>query len=225
MYFNDLTDTISRFSSPIPENVIQPNDILSISISSPNPEASAIFNQPNTSGQGGGYIVNSEGNIQLPLLGTIHTAGLTTNQLRTNITRTLLERKLLVDPIVNVQNTSFNVTILGEVGGPKVITVPSERITILQALGMVGDLTIYGRRDNILLIREENGQRTVKRLNLSSKELLRSPYYYLKSNDVIYVEPNSIRIGRESRGQQILPYVLTGISLVLTTVSYILYRR
>ncbi|MBD0294930.1 MAG: polysaccharide biosynthesis/export family protein, partial [Flavisolibacter sp.] len=118
VYFNDLTDTISRFSSPIPENVIQPNDILSISISSPNPEASAIFNQP---GQGGGYTVNNEGNIQLPLLGTIHAAGLTTNQLRTNITRTLLERKLLVDPIVNIQNTSFNVTILGEVGGPKVI--------------------------------------------------------------------------------------------------------
>ena len=195
------------------------------SISSASPEASAIFNpiinaagEKTAAGNGKnaqyvGYLIDSDGQIELPVLGKISAAGLTKKQLKENLTSTLLTRKLLVDPLVDIRFLNFEVTILGEVGGPTVISVPSEKISLIKALGIAGDLTIFGRRDNVLLIREEDGVRKTKHINLTSADFLNSEYYYLKPNDVVYVEPNKSKIAMTGRSQQVLPLVITGISM------------
>ena len=237
-YFYGIGDTtISASYSKIPEPVIYRNDILTISVSSPNPEADIIFNAPNMLGtQGGGmggvgaiasqttgYLVSPEGNIQFPVIGNIKAAGLTKTESKDLITKELVDRKLLIDPVVNIRIINFRITIMGEVRNPTVVSVPSEKISILEALGMAGDLTVFAKRDNILLIREINGEKTVRRLNLNSKSLLESPYYYLKSNDVIYVESNAARLSSGERSMQIWPLVLSTVS-VLAVVTALLVR-
>jgi polysaccharide export outer membrane protein len=104
--------------------------------------------------------------------------------------------------------------VLGEVAHPMVVPVPNEKISILEAIGMAGDLTIYGRRENVLLIREEAGQKTMTRINLTSKDLFSSPFYYLRNGDVIYVEPNQAKVSSASNVRQVLPIVLSGLSFL-----------
>ncbi len=236
-YFYGIGDTtISASYSKIPEPVIYRNDILTISVSSPNPEADLIFNAPNmlgtqAGGMGGagavasqttGYLVSPDGNIQFPVIGNIKVAGLTKTEIKDLITKELVDRKLLINPVVNIRIINFRVTIMGEVRNPTVVSVPSEKISILEALGMAGDLTVFAKRDNILLIREINGEKTVRRLNLNSKNLLESPYYYLKSNDVIYVESNAAKLGSADRSMQIWPLVLSTVSVVAVVTALLL---
>ena len=231
-YFNGVNDATLSSSTPIPESIIQKNDLLSISVTSLNPEATAIFNTPNTSGlmAGGnnvasGYLVNADGDIQFPILGNIKAAGLTKERLREDLTQKLIARQLLKDPIVNIRYLNFRVTVLGEVKNPMVINEPSEKISLLEAIGLAGDLTLYARRDNILVIREENNNKIIKRVNMNSDELLSSPYYYLKSNDVIYVEPNKARVASIGRGQQWVPTVLSGLSLAVIILDRLISKK
>jgi polysaccharide export outer membrane protein len=131
-----------------------------------------------------------------------------------------VDQKLLTDPIVSVRFLNFRVTVLGEVNDPAVIPVPNEKISLLEAIGLAGDLTIYARRDNVMVIREdENGNKEIKRIDLNSTELLSSPYYYLRSNDIVYVEPNKARVASSGRGQIWVPAVLSGLSLVAIVVD------
>jgi polysaccharide biosynthesis/export protein len=227
-YFNDVNDATLTANTPIPESVIQKNDLLSISVSSLNPEASAIFNAPNVSGamttganstMASGYLVSADGNIQFPILGSVKAAGLTKEQLKDSFVKKLLEKQLLKDPIVSIRFLNFRVTVLGEVRNPAVVSVPNEKISLLEAIGLAGDLTIYARRDNVLIIREEDGNKITKRLDLNSNELLSSPYYYLKSNDVVYVEPNKARVATSGRSQQWIPMVVSGLSLVVIALD------
>jgi len=233
-YFRDAEEaTIStRFEDTV-SPVIQKNDILSVIITSLNSEASSIFNistntnsslvTNNGSGQvGSGYLVNSDGNIQLPILGYIPVAGRTTKDVKESITAILLEKKLLIDPIVTIHHLNYEVTVIGEVGKPSVINVPSEKISLLKALGLAGDITIYGRKENVLLIREINGKRKVKRLDLNSPDFLTSPYYYLQPNDVVYVEANKNKIASASATKQTLPIILSGLSLVLLALDRVI---
>ena len=125
----------------------------------------------------------------------------------------------MIDPIVDIRYLNFEVTVLGEVGRPTVITVPSEKISLIKALGLAGDLTIYGRRDNVLLIREENGQRITRHIDLNSSDFLSSPYYYLQPNDVIYVEPNKTKVASSSRSQQVVPIVLSSLSIIVVVIT------
>jgi polysaccharide export outer membrane protein len=113
---------------------------------------------------------------------------------------------------------NFRVTVLGEVRNPNVIPVPNEKISLLEAIGLAGDLTIYGKRENVLVIREENGQKIIKRINLNSNELLTSPYYYLKSDDVVYVEPNKSRVA-SSRSSEWVPVVISALSFAAIIVD------
>ncbi len=233
VYFDNVQDTsfISRLDAS--DILIQTNDILSISISSLNPEASAIFNTTNNfsgtattgsaSSQSAGYLVNTDGYVQLPILGNIRAAGLTKKQLKDVITTTILDKKLLLDPIVNIRNLNFKVTVLGEVLRPTVVTAPSEKISMLEALGLAGDLTIYGKRDNVLLIREINGRKQVRRVDLTSKNFFLSPYYYLQPNDVVYVEPNKAKVSSASLTRQLLPSIVSVVS-VLALLIYRLNR-
>ncbi len=195
--------------------IINPNDILSIAVTSLNPEATLIFNNPASTG----YLVDQDGFIQFPVLGKIKAAGLTKMQLTEFLRKTLVDKQLLLDPVVAIQYLNFRITVLGEVTRPMVVTVPNEKISLLEAIGTAGDLTIYARRDNILLIREEKGKRLMKRLNLNSGDIFNSPYYYLKSNDILYVQPNKSKIFTASNTRVILPIVFSALSVVAVVIS------
>lgn len=223
-YFYNLSDSLLN-NPRITEPTFKKNDILSISVSSANAEASAMYNVANSSSAGVqttnaslsqsvGYLINEDGYIQFPAFGLIKAEGLTRKQLTNEITKMFVDQKLLKDPIISIRQLNYHVTVLGEVEHPMVVNVSSERINILEALGFAGDLTIYARRDNVLLIREENGHKLVKRFDLNDKSILYSPYYNLISNDVIYVEPSKSKIRSASEGRQILPIVLSALSIV-----------
>jgi polysaccharide export outer membrane protein len=216
-----------------PEALIQKNDILSITITSLNADASIVFNTSNnhvlnssaSNGsviQSGGYLVNADGYIQLPILGNVMASGITKKELRNRISEAILSQRLLVDPIVTIRHMNYEVTVIGEVGRPSVINVPNEKISILKALGLAGDITIYGKRDNVLVIREVSGQKTLTRLDLNAQSLLNSPYYYLMPNDIVYVEPNKNKLASVSRGRQLLPAILSGLSVAVIVLDRVL---
>ena len=230
VYFSKVKNTeyVERVESLEP--VIQKNDLLSITIASLNPDATEFFNILNESrvrttsatnsiSQAVGYLVDQDGNIQFPFLGKVKAAGLTKKALKESIRSELVNRKLLIDPIVDIRYLNYKVSVLGEVARPSVLTVPNEKITLLEALGLAGDLTIYANRDNVLLIREEQGKKKLVRLDLTSDELFSSPYYYLKSNDIVYVEPNKTKIAASGAARQWLPLVLSGLTLVVVSID------
>ena len=232
-YFNNAVDTTYTTRNIDNDILIQKNDILSVAISSLSSEASAIFNTTNNfvissstasgnNSQSAGYLVNSDGNIQLPLLGNIKAAGLTKKQLKNSITQTIIDKNMLIDPIVNIRHLNFEVTVLGEVGHPTVITVPNEKMSLLKALGLAGDISIYGKKDNVLLIRESEGKKKVKRINLNAESFLSSPYYYLQPNDVIYVEANKNKIASVERGRQLMPAIFSALSVVVIVLDRII---
>lgn len=233
VYFNNVEDATFPSTTDQTPSVIEPNNILSITISSLNAEASSAFNIQNinisrattvtgSNTESGGYLVNADGNIDLPMLGTVKAAGFTKSQLEDNIKNLILSRKLLVDPIVDIRFLNYEVTVLGEVAKPTVITVPSEKISLLKAIGLAGDLTIYGKRENVLLIREENGKKITRHINLNSRDFFNSPYYYLRPNDVIYVEPNKNKAATATRNPQILPIIFSALSVIAIVVDRLL---
>lgn len=187
------------------EPVIQPDDILAININTTDPNATLSINNKNgvyanggTSANGSsnplaGYLVAKDGNVDIPVLGTVKLAGLTTFEARKTLKA--VARKSFENPTVDVRFSNFKITVLGEVNHPAAYIVPNEQVTILDALGYAGDLTIYGRRTNVLLIRKNpNGNDFSVRLDMTRKEFLNSPYYYLKQNDVLYVEPLKTKV-------------------------------
>lgn len=233
-YFQDISvaekstmDSSAAFTDP----VIQPDDILSVSIFTIDPMSSAVVNQA-TSGQAlgassastigqqqiSGYLVDKNGEIELAVLGKIKLVGLTTYQARDLIRTKAAE--LYKNPSVQVRFANFKITILGEVVRPAAYTLPNEKVNVLDAIGLAGDLTIYGKRDNVLLIRDNNGKKEFARFSLNSSDLFSSPYFYLKQNDVIYVEPNKARIASNnaSRTQTfaILGSVLSVLIVLIT---------
>ena len=236
-YFNGTEKGDFASKGSVPESIIQKNDILNITVSSLNPEASIIFNPPiansmaansvlpgqntNAPGTNLGYLVNTDGMIQFPILGNVKAEGLTKNQLRDKIAKDIASRQLLKDAIVTIRFLNFRVTVLGEVNRPNVISVPNEKITMLEAIGLAGDLTLYGKRDNVMLIRESETKRSITRINLNSSELFTSPFYYLQSGDIIYVEPNKAKIASTTQTRQNLPIIIGAAGLIATVVSIV----
>jgi polysaccharide export outer membrane protein len=228
IYLNNIGDAeIARAVDDL-DPVIQKNDLLSITISSLNTEASQYFNTSTenstqilgyTITQATGYLVSQEGVLELPMLGKVKAAGLTKRQLKESITKDITDRQFLKNPVVIVRYLNYKVTVLGEVARPTVINVPDEKISLLEALGLAGDMTIYAKRDNVMVIREEEGKRVVKRLNLNSRDLFTSPYYYLKSNDIVYVEPNNAKISAASNTRGWLPVIISGLSLTAIVID------
>ena len=182
--------------------VVQAKDMLSIIVSSRNPELVAMFNLPMVNLVAGsstssdsqqnvlGYVVDNDGNIDFPVLGTLHLAGMTRAEVAQMIKNKLVNQGLLSDAVVSVEFLNFKVSVLGEVTAPGTYNVEGDRITILQALSMARDLTIYGMRENVSVIRERDGERTIYQINLCDVDMFKSPAYYLQQNDVIYVEPS-----------------------------------
>ncbi len=165
------------------------------------------------------YLIDSEGNIEFPVLGTVELAGLT----RTEASN-LLKQKLTVyikNPIVNIRLANFTVTVLGEVKNPGTYTVQDEKISLSEALGLAGDLTIYGKRDNVLLIREVNGEKRYSKLDLTSVNVLNSANYYLTQNDVLYVEPNNAKV-RSSSYNQNNGVIISAIGTLATIIAILI---
>lgn len=205
-YFQDSEEQTAIKSEPV-QIRIQPADMISIIVNCRDAQLSLLFNLPyvtNYLGGSGigsssmsgvsGYIVDNEGNIDFPVVGTIHVAGLTRTETATKIKSILEDQNLVKDPHVTVSFMNLGLTVLGEVAHPGKITINRDNITILEALSIAGDLTIYGKRENIIVLREENGVQTPYRIDITSTQnMLASPAYYLKQNDVVYVEPNDVR--------------------------------
>lgn len=200
----DLGQNGPEAVSKLPALTIRPDDLLQININSYNMEEAQRFNlisntmqaQINAANTGPnladpvGYRVDSRGVIQMPVIGRVQAAGMTLEQLRDSVQQRVLATGYLKDVSVQVRYLSFRVTILGEVNNPGTFTIPSQKINVLEALGLARDVTMYSRRDNILVVREEDGKRTYGRIDLKSKKLFQSTYYQLKPNDVLYVEPH-----------------------------------
>lgn len=192
-YYLEHVDTTGKGEVTVPDLRFQKNDLLCIQIYSisTKPEVSdAIYNFPCGSNSTGGILVDNNGNIQYPRLGTIHAEGMTKPELEAEIKKRLTQPvELLKDPTVIIRFLNYRITVLGQVGHEGVINVPAERINILEAVGMAGGVTDFGKKDAIKIYRETNGQRQVGYIDLSSKDLFNSPYYYLAQNDVVVVEP------------------------------------
>lgn len=221
---------------------IQANDLLYIYVESETPDVTVLFNQETNkiakvdnmvinpgSSAVTGYLVNRDGDIIFPVLGKLHVLGLTHAQLAALIERRLVDEGHILDAVVTVKLMNFTVSVLGEVVKPGLIQVDGERLTIFEALSRVGDITLYGRRDNVTVIREENGVRTIGELDLTSQNVFNSPYYYLHQNDMVYVEPNTKRKRDAERDPLVRSYISMGLSILSTLSSmfyyYILSQR
>ena len=211
--------------------LIQPDDLLMIIVSAQNPLAAEAYNlttnltvDPND--QSGTarreqqlYLVDSEGYIDFPVLGRLLIGGKTKEQVSDEMHA--LIAKDIKDAVINIRLMNYKVTVMGEVNRPGVHKINSERITLPEALSLSGDLTKYGKRDNILITRETTNGITTQRVDLTSTDFMQSDYFYLKQNDIVYVEPNKTRVNSSGVGPNISIY-LTVISLLLTTTAIIL---
>ena len=206
-YLTSVEPSTADSLNPLFERQVEPRikagDALSITVSALDAEAVVPYNLPTTVYSSPGsstvnttpslqnYMVDAEGNIEFPLLGSLHVEGLLRSEVA-DLVRDRLQAQIM-NPTVNVQLLSPTVVVMGEVSRPGRQTMPNGRLTLLEALGAAGDLTIYGRRDNVLVTREINGKLEFARIDLTSADLFTSPYYYLQQNDVIYVSPNKVR--------------------------------
>lgn len=237
-YFQDISleaqsqlANTAKYSEPI----IQSDDILSISVFTIDPTTNMVVNQVGSqaissnvgpvaslgaTSPTSGFLVDKTGEIDLSLIGKVKVIGLTTFQ-----ARDLIKMKAEVvyqNPNVQVRFANFKVTILGEVARPASYVIPNEKVSVLDALGLAGDLTIFGRRENVTLIRDNNGTKEFARLNLNSKDIFNSPYYYLKQNDVLYIEPNKGKAASLNTARtQTIALVGTALSVLIVLLTRI----
>lgn len=237
VYFSDIESgsSYSTNISQVEEPVIQSGDLIKIVVSTQSPESNLLFNSGVISGDSEnrmmnqqlptneGYLVDKNGQINFPVLGKIDIAGNSREEATLKMTELLEE--YVKDPIINIQYLNFKITVIGEVANPNTFTLATDRISILEALGLAGDMTQYGKRENVLLIRDQGGVRKAVRLNLNDKAILNSPYFMLQQNDVLYVEPDKIKSVQASTNQRSLTIlsilVSFGVSLMFN-LRYIL---
>ena len=234
LYLQDVVPLKQQEIEQKYEVIIHSDDLLAIMVNSRDPELALPFNMPmvtyqlgsNSTGQQRvlGYLVDTNGDIDFPILGKIHVEGLTRMQLTELVKNKLIEEDLIKDPIVTVQFLNFKVSVMGEVSRPGSFTISGDRITLLEALSMAGDLTIYGRRDRVAVIRENNGKRTILFHDLRSAEIFNSPCYYLQQNDIVYVEPNKAKSGQSGINQNNTIGVWVSVISLLTTIAVLLFK-
>lgn len=224
-------------SEALPENntsksyeiTFQPDDLLMIVVSAENQEVAAPFNLTTVNVRNSAqnnlafgqetqqnYLVDVHGNIQFPVLGTVKVAGLTRTQLLQDLQNKI--GKYIQNPIITIRLNNFKISLQGEVTAPGTYTVETERITLIEALSKARDLTIYGKRNNVLVIREVDGVKTFNRVDLTKADCINSPFYYLVQNDVVYVEPNKVRVNSAAVGPN-TGVIISAASLLLTVIS------
>ena len=231
-YFQGL-DQITQQADISKSNLnIKPNDMLTISVSAYNMEAALPFNLPVVGSTGTNmlaaqgvaqmqpYLVDSEGNIEIPQLGTINVAGVNRQQLAARLKTEI--SAFVKDPIVNVRIVNFQVSVLGEVNRPGTFSIQDEYLSLPKALGLAGDMSIYGLRDNVLVMREENGKKIHAYLDLSDANVVNSPFYYLQQNDVVYVEPNNAQKQGAAYNRNASVYI--SIASVLISLAILITR-
>ncbi len=233
--FNNIkSDSVENILNKT-EIYIQPEDQLNITVATPDPEAMKIFNtgsgeanpyalqNPSNVQDFIGYIVDSDGNIDFPIVGRIKVAGMTITT-----AKNLLNDKLQVylkQAVINVRFLNLRVTVMGEVKKPGTIKFSSKRLTVLEAIGEAGDLTDYANRDSVLIIREKDGKRSTARLNLQDRNILSSPYFYLEQHDVVYIAPTIhkeyILKDKADRRIPIISAIISAVSATIGTLAYI----
>jgi len=229
---NENSDTVSSGYLPKYTLRLKPGDIINVGVSSISPEANTMFNpyyimqqisnqnsQTNNISPAIGYMIDDDGAISLPMIGKIIVSGLSTKEASEQIVQKL--EKYLINPTVNIRMLNYSVSVLGEVARPSVYNIPNERATIPEVLSLAGDLTIYAKRDNVLVIREKDGKREFARVDLTSRNVFNSPYYYLQPNDVIYVEPGKGKTTSTSRTVQLAPTIISALSLIVVLFTYV----
>lgn len=234
-YFKDISleaQSVLANTAVFKDPTIQPNDIISISVFTIDPITSMVVNQVGSQAINStsnlaalsatqpttGFLVDKNGEVNLSVIGKVKIGDLTTFQARDLITSKA--SIVFKDPNVQVGYANFKITVLGEVARPAAYTVPNEKVSILDALGLAGDLTIYGKRENVLLVRDNNGEKQFARLDLNSKELFNSPYFYLKQNDVLYIEPNKGKAASLNQARtQTLAILGTALTVLITLIS------
>lgn len=234
LYFQDVAPQSAQEIAQKYEAVIHTDDQLAIMVNYKDPELAMPFNMPMVTYQAGtsgtsygqqrilGYLVDANGNIDFPVLGRIHVDGLTRLQLTDLIRKRLVDEDLIKDPIVTVQFLNFKISVMGEVVRPGSFNITGDRITLLEALSMAGDLSIYGKRDRVAVIREKDGVRTIRFHDLRSSDLFLSPDYYLQQNDIVYVEPNKARVGQSEINQNnSVGTWLSAVSVLASVISLV----
>ena len=230
-YWQNIDSISLAASKGLYDARILPKDELTILVQTSDPITSEPFNlrQSGSAGSGQsrvqGYLVDNNGYINFPIVGKIHVAGLTKTECE-DLVKSKIQPYLsrTENPLVAVRMSSYRVTVIGEVNSPGVIPVSTEKMSIMEALAEAGDLTIYGKRENVMLIREDaNGEKHNVRLNLKDANVINSPYYYLQQNDVVYVEPNNVKARNSEIGSSTTIWfsvvgILTSLASLLVTV-------
>jgi polysaccharide export outer membrane protein len=223
VYYQNIDKTPAQEKLDSYEIKIQADDLLMIVVSAQDPEIVVPFNLGSTSGSNTSsaqqYLVDSDGNIEFPILGSLKVGGLSRSEVLS-----MLKEKIsvfVVNPIINLRITNFKISVQGEVAAPGTYPVASERVTLIEALTMAKDLTIYGKRDNILIIREVDGVKSYNRVDITKSDFINSPFYYLAQNDVIYVEPNKSKIAGAGVGPS-TGLIFSVTSLLIAVITLII---
>lgn len=227
-YFSDLDSNsvkqiqMAQFKDPL----IQKDDILSITVQTLDPTATSAVNQTSAGSSASGaspdaaamtgFLVDKDGNVEIPILGKVKVGGLGTADAR-EVVRARAS-KFYKEPTVQLRFANYRITVLGEVVKPSSYNLPSEKVTVLDAISMAGDLTVYGKRNNVLLLRDNDGKKDIVRLDLNSSTLISSPYFYLRQNDVIYVEPTKAKSGITNASRNSLITVAVSVATLLVTI-------
>lgn len=223
-YFQEIgADSLLMQADSLPVFRIRPGTELNILVTSMNPEVDALLNPKipvqNSMGnldskQMAGYIVDEQGMVTFPMIGRVSLLNLTTAE-AADVLATQLSKQVN-KPFVMIRVVNFQVTVMGEVGHPGVLNVSRDRLTLPEAISLSGDLTIFGKRENILVVRTRDGKRTFGRINLQDRSVFRSPYYHLQPNDMVYVEPKRSKKVQAGRVFPFLPVIFSGASLLIT---------
>jgi polysaccharide export outer membrane protein len=229
LYFNDALDSTQRVLSRYSATV-KVDDRISIQVSALNPESAIPYNlsvagSGMTSATAVGYLVERDGTILFPQFGKLSVEGKTLTEVRSMLLDSLAG--YLVDPIVTVQYANAKIVVMGEVGHPGVLPIPDGKLTILEAITMSGDIPYTGRKDNVLIVREDNGKRDFARVDIRSHNIYKSPYFYLRQNDLVFVEPTLQKV-RQQTNQTILSNVslITSVVGILTTsMAFFIYLK
>jgi len=236
VYFQGTNET-PLVGQPNYTPVFKPDDFLSVVVTSSNPESAIPFNYPKeliTQAGGGnagyhmgrpvpaGFLVDADGYVTLPIIGKIYVSGKSRSQVVAELLA--VYQQYLKDPVVQIQIQNFKITVLGDVSQPGTFQIPNERITILEAIGLAGDLNMTGNRKNILVLRDRNGEKSEYRLDITSNEILASPVYYLEQNDVVYIEPNAAARSQGTFWRTNSPLIISTTSTLVTMIVLIVTR-
>lgn len=236
-YLQNSSEIDTTIVSELPDMRIQPKDMLTITVSSEMPEAAIPFNltvpTPMSAANNGGkgsltsqpalqtYLVDNEGYIEFPTLGRLKVYGMTKGEVEEMI-KEKIKSNFTTPPIVTVRMANYTISVLGEVSSPNIYNISNERINVLEAIAMSGDLTLFGKRDNVKLIRENaDGTKNIVTLDLNDANIVHSPYYYLQQNDILYVEPNKAK-ARGADVSNMTSMWFSATSLLMAVITFLL---